>query len=50
MFVLPMVVGMVVLDYEATLVLVVAIVVLGLAEVLKLVVLMGVMSELGSLE
>ena len=46
MFVIPMVV----LDYEANLVLVVVMVVLGLAEVLNLVVVMGMVSELGSLE
>ena len=38
------------MDYEVTLVLVVAMVVLGFAEVLKLVVVMEMVSDLGSLE
>ena len=50
MFVLPMVVRVVVLDYEVTLVLVVAMVALGLVEVLKLVVVTEMVSDLGSLE
>ena len=41
---------MVVMDYEAIMVLVVAMVVLDLSEVLKLVVVMGMVSDLGSLE
>ena len=41
---------MVVLDYEATLVLVVAMMGLGLVEVLKLVVVMEMVSDMGSLE